>query len=141
MKNLATCTPSEFIAQTVKIKNVASKWLKATEILKIRATKPKLIEISDDATDEEKEEIQKKNTEIIREQALENLSQMIDKMLIEHPKETLELLALSCFVEPKNVDKYTMDEYIYCIEDMLQAKSVVNFFSLLAQRQMRQIST
>lgn len=136
MKNLATCKPSEFVAQTVKIKNVASKWLEVTEILKIRSTKPKLIAIPSDVSASEKAEIEKENADIVRKQALENISVMFDKCFAEHPKETLEVLALSCFVEPENVDDYTMDEYFCCLEEMAQAKSVVNFFSLLAQTQM-----
>jgi hypothetical protein len=56
-------------------------------------------------------------------------------MLAVHPQETLEVLALCCFVEPEHVDDYTMDEYMQCIMDMAQNKSVMNFFSLLAQVQ------
>jgi hypothetical protein len=117
------------------------KWLQATEIMKIRATKPKLIAVPENATKDEQEEITKENSDIIRKQAIENLNMMIDKMFAEHPQETLEVLALSCFVEPDDVDNYTMDEYFCCLEEMAQAKSVVNFFSLLAQREMHQKST
>jgi hypothetical protein len=141
MKNLANCTPSEFIKQTVKLKDVVPKWLQATEIMKIRATKPKLIAVPENATKDEQEEITKENSDIIRKQVIENLNMMIDKMFAEHPQETLEVLALSCFVEPDDVDNYTMDEYFCCLEEMAQAKSVVNFFSLLAQREMHQKST
>ena len=141
MKNLANCTPSEFIKQTVRLKDAVSKWLQTTEILKIRATKPKLIAVPKDATKDEKEEITRENSENMRKQAIENLSMMIDKMFAEHPQETLEVLALSCFVEPDDVDNYTMDEYFCCLEEMAQSKSVVNFFSLLAQREMHQKST
>jgi hypothetical protein len=141
MKNLANCTPSEFIKQTVRLKDVVPKWLQATEIMKIRATKPKLIAVPENATKDEQEEITKENSDIIRKQAIENLNMMIDKMFAEHPQETLEVLALSCFVEPDDVDNYTMDEYFCCLEEMAQAKSVVNFFSLLAQREMHQKST
>jgi hypothetical protein len=56
-------------------------------------------------------------------------------MLVLHPKETLDVLALCCFVEPSEVDNYTMDEYMDCIMEMAQNKSVVNFFSLLAHLQ------
>lgn len=141
MKNLANCTPSEFIKQTVRLKDVVPKWLQTTEILKIRATKPKLIAVPKNATKDEKEEITRENSENMRKQAIENLSMMIDKMFAEHPQETLEVLALSCFVEPENVDDYTMDDYFCCLEEMAQAKSVINFFSLLAQREMLQKST
>lgn len=36
MKNLANCTPSEFLKQTNKIKKSVEKWLKATDIMEIR---------------------------------------------------------------------------------------------------------
>lgn len=134
MKNLANCTPSEFIKQTVRLKDAVPKWLNATQILKIRSIKPKLIEVPKDATKEEKEEIEKENADILNKQVISNLSKMIDNMFVECPQETLEVLALSCFVEPDEVDNHTIDEYLCCIEEMLQAKSVVNFFSLLAQQ-------
>ena len=72
---------------------------------------------------------------IQRKQTMENLNKILDKMLVEHPKETLNVLALCCFVEPEHVDDYTIDEYMQCIMDMMQNKSVINFFSLLAQVQ------
>lgn len=141
MKNLANCTPSEFIKQTVRLKNIIPKWLDETEILKIRETKPKLVDIPKDATVEERNKIFDENAEIMNKQALDNFSKMIDSMFVEHPQETLEVLALSCFVEPEEVDKHTMDEYFCCIEEMLQAKSVVSFFSLLARQKTHQKST
>ena len=36
MKNLANCTPTEFLKQTSKIKRSAEKWLKVTDIMAIR---------------------------------------------------------------------------------------------------------
>ena len=141
MKNLANCTPSEFIKQTVRLKDAVPKWINATQILKIRSIKPKLIAVPKDATKEEKAEIEKENADILNKQVISNLSKMIDNMFVECPQETLEVLALSCFVEPENVDNHTMDEYLCCIEEMVQAKSVVNFFSLLAQQEMLQKST
>lgn len=134
MKNLANCTPSEFIKQTVRLKDAVPKWINATQILKIRSIKPKLIAVPKGATKEEKAEIEKENADILNKQVISNLSKMIDNMFVECPQETLEVLALSCFVEPDEVDDHTIDEYLCCIEEMLQAKSVVNFFSLLAQQ-------
>lgn len=123
MKNLANCKPSEFLKQTNRIKKVAEKWLKGTGILEIRKTKP---DIPDDATDEEK-------TKIIRDQAMANLSKMLDKALDEYPDETLNLLALMCFVEPENVDDYDISEYFDSIMDMITSKTVLRFFTLLVQ--------
>ena len=135
MKNLATCKPTEFVAQTAKIKEAISSWIDAIDLMKIRATQPKYETLPVDSTPEQRAEIIKKNAELQRKQTMKNLNKILDKMLVEHPKETLDVLALCCFVEPEHVDDYTIDEYLQCIMDMMQNKSVINFFSLLAQMQ------
>ena len=135
MKNLATCKPTEFVAQTAKIKEAVSNWIEVIDLMKIRATQPKYETLSIDSTPEQRAEIIKKNAEIQKKQTMENLSKILDNMLAKHPKETLDVLALCCFVEPEHVDDYTIDEYFECIMDMMQNKSVMNFFSLLAQMQ------
>lgn len=135
MKNLATCKPSEFVAQTAKIKGAVSNWLDAIDLMNIRATQPQYEVVPIDATPEQRKEIIKKNAEIQKKQTMANLNKILDNMLVEHPQETLEVLALCCFVEPEHVDDYTIDEYFSCIMEMFQNKSVMNFFSLLAQIQ------
>lgn len=135
MKNLATCKPSEFVAQTAKIKNAVANWMEVIDLMKIRATQPPYEAIPITATVEQIAEIKKRNAEIKQKQLMENLSKILDNMLAEHPQETLNVLALCCFVEPEHVDDYTIDEYFQCIMDMMQNKSVMNFFSLLAQMQ------
>ena len=135
MKNLATCKPSEFVAQTARIKTAVANWIDAIDLMKIRATQPKYETLPIDATPEQRAEIIKKNAEKQRKQTMQNLNKILDKMLVEHPKETLDVLALCCFVEPEHVDDYAIDEYFQCIMDMMQNKSVINFFSLLAQMQ------
>jgi hypothetical protein len=48
MKNLANCTPREFLKQTSKIKGSVEKWLKVTDVMNIRKRMPKALpEISD----------------------------------------------------------------------------------------------
>lgn len=140
MKNLATCTPTEFITQTAKIKSSVAKWLDLTRIPKIRSKAPVYKVIPKGATAEEKAEIIKENAQLKKDQALKNLNEMLDQILIEHPSETLEILALVCFVEPEHVDDHTMDEYMQCVMEMIQNKSVMGFFSLLAQIETRQTS-
>ena len=140
MKNLATCKPSEFVAQTAKIKDAVANWVEVIELLSIRATKPKYLAIPENATLAEIEDIKNQNAALKKEQAMKNLNVLFDNMLVKHPKETLDVLALCCFVEPKDVDKHTMDEYLQCIIDMMQNKSVMSFFSLLAQLEMPQRS-
>ena len=137
MKNLAKCTPSEFVAQTVKINDAVKNWLELTKILEIRKHEPAYFMCSKDAPAAEKAEIIKKNAKLKEEQARKNLSDILDSMLAEHPKETLEVLALCCFVEPRDVDSHPMEEYVDCIIDMFESKAVLRFFSLLAQIQMQ----
>lgn len=133
MKNLATCKPSEFVAQTVKIRNAVSNWVELIKLSEIRNTQPKYITLPADAPAEQRAEVIKQNAQIKQQQAIDNLNKILDGMLVEHPQETLNVLALCCFVDPKDVDKHTMDEYLDCVMDMLQNKSVIRFFSLLVQ--------
>lgn len=135
MKNLATCKPTEFVAQTAKIKKAVANWIDAIDLMAIRATQPQYEVVPIDSTPEQRAEIIKKNAEIQKKQTMANLNKILDNMLEAHPQETLEVLALCCFVEPEHVDDYAMDEYMQCIMDMAQNKSVMNFFSLLAQVQ------
>lgn len=140
MKNLATCKPSEFVAQTAKIKNAVANWMDVIDLMAIRAKQPQYEVLPLDATPEQRAEIIKKNAELQKKQTMANLNKILDNMLAEHPQETLEVLALCCFVEPEHVDDYTIDEYFECIMDMMQNKSVMNFFSFLAQIQTQQKS-
>lgn len=123
MKNLANCTPREFLAQTVKIKKAASAWLKITNITNIRHTKA---DITDDMTAQEKREAQ-------RRQAMKNFGLMYDALAEEHPEETLELLALMCFVEPDKVDEHPMSEYLAALNEMIESEAVIGFFLSLAK--------
>ena len=123
MKNLANCKPSEFLKQTNRIRKSVSKWLTDTDILNIRNKSP---EIPDGATEEER---LKANVE----QAKKNLKEILDAILEEYPDETLELLALLCFVEPKDVDNYEMTEYLDSISELLNNESVLGFFTSLMQ--------
>lgn len=118
MKNLANCKPSEFLRQTNKIRKSVSKWLTDTDIMNIRKRMPQLPE---GAT---KEEI----GEARREQAKENLNACLDAVLEEHPDETLELLALLCFVEPSHVDDYEVTDYLVSFNDLINNKAVLDFF-------------
>ena len=121
MKNLANCKPSEFLQQTNRIRKSVSKWLTDTDILNIRQRMPN---ISDDATQEERKKA-------MEGQAKENLNLMLDAILEEHPEETLELLALLCFVEPKDVDKHSVTEYLESFEELISNKAVLSFFTSL----------
>ena len=123
MKNLANCKPSEFLRQTNKIRKAVSKWLEITDLLNIRKTQPT---IPKDATEKEKEEA---NRNHLKKKA--NL--MMESIMEEHPDETLELLALLCFVEPENVDDYPISFYLENFTELIKDQAVVGFFISLIQ--------
>lgn len=133
MKNLATCKPSEFVAQTAKIREAVSDWLKLIDLQKIRSKMPEFERLPDNASAEDKAKVLQRNAELLKEQSADNLNEILDNMLAKHPQETLEVLALCCFVEPEHVDDHPIDEYLGCIMDMLENKTVLRFFSLLVR--------
>lgn len=134
LKTLANCKPSEFLKQTNKIKKSVEKWLKLTDLMNIRNKKPIGIkEIPENASDEEVERIVEENRSLYAEQAKANISEMLDSILDKHPDETIELLALCCFIEPEHADDYPMRMYFSAINNLLNDKAVIDFFSLLMQ--------
>lgn len=122
-KNLANCKPSEFLRQTNKIRKSVERWLTATDIMNLRQ---KIPELPENATAEERQKA-------TAEQMRKNLSAILDSVLDEHPDETLELLGLLCFVEPKDVDKYPVDEYLRNFAEIIGNDAVLSFFTSLAQ--------
>lgn len=141
LKTLATCKPSEFLRQTNKIKKSVEKWLTDTDILNIRKRLPVLEVIPKDATQEERNAIFQRNREKSLAQAKENISNMLDAVLEEHPEETLEVLALCCFVEPQNVDDYPMNAYLEAFNSLINDKAVLSFFTSLASLAQMNTST
>lgn len=133
MKNLATCKPSEFLRQTNRIKKAVEKWLTETDIMTIRKRMPDLLAIREDMTDEELSRVNAENKKRLEAQSKENLSAIFDEIADEHPDETLELLALLCFVEPENVDDYPMGDYLKAIGEMIGNEAVIGFFTSLAR--------
>lgn len=133
MKNLASCKPTEFFKQTNRIKKSVEKWLTDTDILNIRKNVAAPSKITDDMDEEQKREAVKDYKKRTEEQARKNLSAILDAIFDKHPDETLELLALLCFVEPENVDDHPMSEYFNCVAEMLGDESVVGFFTSLAR--------
>lgn len=119
MKTLTNCTPREFLRQTARIRHAVEKWLTMTDILNIRKRLP---EIPQTATAAER-------NELMREQTRKNLQAMADVILDEHPDETADLLALCCFVEPEDMDKHPMTEYLAAAAEMLGDENVISFFT------------
>lgn len=132
-KTLATCKPSEFLKQTYKLKKSAEKWLKDTKILDIRKNIPKLEEVPQNATDEQKKEIDERNNQRVVAQTKENLSKMFDAAFGEYPDETLEILALCCFIEPEHIDDYDMSDYFEVLGALMKNRAVISFFTSLLQ--------
>lgn len=132
MKNLANCKPSEFLSQTNKIRKSVEKWLKLTDIINIRKRMPVgMPEITADLSSDELEAVNKKRRQMMMEKAKENLSAILDVCLDDYPNETLEILALCCFVNPEDVDNYEMKDFLNAALDMIEDETVIRFFTLL----------
>lgn len=121
MKNLANCKPSEFFVQTNKIRKSVAKWLTVTEIHEIRKRLPKY----DDKMDAEE------RSKIRREQMQKNMKAILDAVLEKHPMETIEIMALACFIDPKDADNHPMSEYLKSISELMADESVLSFFTSL----------
>ena len=130
LKNLATCSPTEFFTQTVKVRHAAAEWFTGTNILNIRKKMPSLPE---NATAEEKQAATMK-------QARENALEIFQAVFEEHPQETIKLLALACFVEPGHADDYQMEDYLAAIMDMVESPAVTRFFGYVVRSGLKNIS-
>lgn len=123
MKNLANCKPSEFLRQTNLIRKSVERWLTLTDIMSIRADLP---EIPKDMPVNE-------GRKLIAEQARKNVSRIMDNIMDKHPDETLEILALCCFVEPDHVDDYAVTDYLESFSDIMENEAVLRFFTSLVR--------
>lgn len=121
-KNLANCTLREFMIQTRLIKHHVEKWLTETDIMNIRKNVP---EIPDDVDEEERRKI-------LTEQGTKNASAMFDAIFDERPDDTITLVALLCFVPLNELDDHPMTYYMESITEMLNDKTVWDFFISLA---------
>lgn len=128
MKNLANCKPSEFLKQTNRIKKSLEKWMTDVDLKNIRNQMPQLEDIPKDASKEEKRRIFDANREKVKDQGYKNFSKILDAALDEHPDETLEVLALLCFVEPSDVDEHPISEYLTALSELITNEAVINFF-------------
>ena len=133
MKSLANCKPSEFLKQTNRIRKSVEKWLTDTDIMNIRLRTPEYEVAPKGATAEEKKAVIERNAAKQRKQAKENLKDMMDAMLDAHPDETLEVLALCCFVEPDHVGDYSIKDYSTTVTELVSDEVVLNFFTSLAR--------
>lgn len=121
-KNLTNCNLKEFMTQTRLIKHHVEKWLTDTDIMNIRKNLP---DIPDDASDEERKKL-------LTDQGMKNASAIFDSIFDEHPDETITLIALLCFVPLSEIDEHPMTYYMESITEMLNDKTVWDFFISLA---------
>lgn len=133
MKTLANCTPREFLKQTNRIRISAEKWLTATKILEIRKRMPELPAPTETKDKAELQKAIEERKEAFAKQTRENLFAMLEAILETNADETLELLALCCFVEPEDVDNHTMSEYLVSIGELLNDAGVISFFDSLVR--------
>lgn len=141
MKNLATCSPKEFMVQTNLIRRSVEKWLKATDIMNIRKRVPKLPEVPElpeDVNLADKADILAKQAEVLKERneimsqaAMDNAFAMVEAAFEKHPDETLEVLALVCFVPVAEVNDHPVKYYMKSIRELVQDEEVVSFFTSL----------
>ena len=106
--------------QTAKIRHAVEKWLTLTDIINIRKRLP---DLPKDIPEDEK----------ITERAKANLNAMLDSVMDKYPDETVDLLALCCFVEPKDADNHPMSEYLGALSDMVENEDVIRFFTSLVR--------
>lgn len=121
MKNLANCTPTEFLRQSNRIRKKVESWLKLTNVMGIRQRMPDIKGVEDEA----------ERKRLVSEQMKANLSAMLDAALDEHPDETAELLALICFIEPQDIDNYKTTDLLGAIAEILNSTEVISFFTSL----------
>lgn len=126
-KNLANCSPEEFLVQTNKLRHSAERWLKVTDVMEIRKNVPKL-DIPKDADPDKIKDLMDEHREEVQKTAKENFGRILDAVLEEHPKETLELLALLNFVDPENVNDYRITDYLSNITEIINDREVIDFF-------------
>ena len=127
MKNLANCTPREFLVQTNKIKKHVENWLTITGIMEIRKRVPA---IPADASIEDRHKA-------LAEQSRKNLSAIFDAIFDEHPQESAELLGMLCFIEPEDIDNYKMSDILGAFNELLNCEEVVGFFTSLMRLVMK----
>lgn len=131
MKSLADCKPREFLKQTNRIRKSLERWLEVTDIMNLRGKVPEYEPLPQGATREEIEAAQEAYKEKVAAASKESMKKILDAILDKHPDETLELLALACFVEPKDVDNYTVSEYLQTLNSLLNNATVIDFFTSL----------
>lgn len=132
MKNLANCTPREFVAQTAKMSDSLENWLKVTDAVNIRRNIPELPPVPAEGT-EGREKVIKERAEILRKAAMKNAFEIVRSALGKHPEETLEIIAYACFIPFDELDNYKMSDIMRCVTEIISDEDVLDFFVSLQQ--------
>lgn len=132
-KNLANCTPDEFLDQSFLIMNAAEKFMKVNDILGIRSRKVEGFQEIPTDNEEEADRIRRENAKKITAQRMKNVKDLLTSMMHTHKSETLELLALSCFIDPAEINNYTMPFFLRNVGEMISNQDVLAFFTSLAE--------
>lgn len=125
--------PRQFARQASLIAKSLDRWLELTGIPDIRKTVAMPSEITEGMTAEEKRKAVEDYAKRRKDQAGKNLRAMMEAALVEHPDETMELMALICCVEPEDVDDHPMKEYLSCMMKAFSDQMAMDFFTLLGQ--------
>lgn len=132
-KNLANCTPDEFLDQTYLIMNAVEEFMKVNDILGIRSRKVEGLQEIPTDNEEEADRVRRENAKKITAQRMKNVKDILASMMHTHKSETLELLALSCFIAPEDVNNYTMPFFLRNVGEMISNPDVLAFFTSAAQ--------
>ena len=77
--------------------------------------------------------MKKANKAATDKQGRENMSRIFDAIAGEHPQETMELLALCCFVEPEQIDEHETGDYLDALAEMMGHRATLSFFVSLVR--------
>lgn len=132
-KNLANCTPDEFLDQSYLIMNAAERFMKVNDILGIRSRKVEGLQEIPTDNEEEADRVRKENAKKITAQRMKNVKDLLTSMMHTHKSETLELLALSCFIAPEDINNYSMPYFLRNVGEMIADQDVLAFFTSVAQ--------
>lgn len=132
-KNLANCTPDEFLDQSFLIMNAAEKFMKVNDILGIRSRKVEGLQEIPTDNEEEADRVRRENAKKITAQRMKNVKDLLTSMMHTHKSETLELIALSCFIAPEDINNYSMPYFLRNVGEMISNQDVLAFFTSLAQ--------
>lgn len=119
MKNLANCTPTEFLCQVMKLRTPFIQWMDKVGAAELRKRVPNGL---DDMSDEEK-------LSALRNQGIANVGDILAAALEKDYNGTIEVMCISCFTDVEDVDSHPMVEYIDAIVEMMNSKEVRSFFT------------